>query len=145
MLWDLNRQCFVRELPRDGPVEVRVIPQPHWLSLTKQQCARINDMTGNIMICRGSRITLFSLNGALLVDQVVCETKDDYIVSCAFYEGASNEWLERELLFTGHTRGLVNVRDVYHVESSCSMVSNSIVSTFRSGAKLFGMDDSSWT
>ncbi|KAH8701772.1 Beige/BEACH domain protein [Talaromyces proteolyticus] len=93
MLWDLNRRSFLRELPAEGPVE----------------CARINDMTGTIMICRGSRITLYSLNGALLLDQAVCEAKDDYIVSCAFYEGASNEWLERELLFTGHKRGLVNV------------------------------------
>ena len=61
------------------------------------------------MICRGGRITLYSLNGALLVDQVICEAEDDYIISCAFYEGESNEWLERELLFTGHKRGVVNV------------------------------------
>jgi hypothetical protein len=50
------------------------------------------------------------LNGALLVDQAICEAEDDYIISCAFYEGESNEWLERELLFTGHKRGVVNVR-----------------------------------
>uniref|UniRef100_A0A093UU26 Beige protein like 1 n=1 Tax=Talaromyces marneffei PM1 TaxID=1077442 RepID=A0A093UU26_TALMA len=93
ILWDLNRRCFVRELPAEGPVE----------------CARINDRTGTIMICRGGRITLYSLNGALLVDQVICEAEDDYIISCAFYEGESNEWLERELLFTGHKRGMVNV------------------------------------
>lgn len=62
------------------------------------------------MICRGGRITLYSLNGALLVDQVICEAEDDCIISCAFYEGESNEWLERELLFTGHKRGVVNVR-----------------------------------
>ncbi|KAF5014589.1 hypothetical protein F66182_14373, partial [Fusarium sp. NRRL 66182] len=61
------------------------------------------------MVCRGGRITLYSLNGALLVDQVICEGEDDYIISCAFYEGESNEWLERELLFTGHKRGVVNV------------------------------------
>jgi hypothetical protein len=61
------------------------------------------------MVCRGRRVTLFSLNGALLLDQVAGEAQDGSIVSCAFYEGASNEWLERELLFTGHKRGLVNV------------------------------------
>lgn len=61
------------------------------------------------MICRGNRITLYSLNGALLVDHVIRETNDDQILSCAFYEGVSNEWMERELLFTGHRRGLVNV------------------------------------
>ncbi|KAJ9259019.1 hypothetical protein DTO207G8_1179 [Paecilomyces variotii] len=93
MLWDLNRQCFLRELPASGPVE----------------CARINDVTGNIMVCRGNRISLFSLNGAILLEQAVCEAADDCILSCAFYEGANNEWLERELLFTGHRRGLVNI------------------------------------
>lgn len=93
MLWDLNRRCFVRELPAEGPVE----------------CARINDRTGSIMICRGGRIALYSLNGALFVDQVICEGDDDSIISCAFYEGEGNEWLERELLFTGHKRGVVNV------------------------------------
>ncbi|KAL2013633.1 hypothetical protein VTN00DRAFT_1158 [Thermoascus crustaceus] len=93
MLWDLNRQCFVRELPANGPVE----------------CARINDVTGNIAICRGNRVSLYTLNGALMLDQPASETTDDYIVSCAFYEGANNEWLERELLFTGHKRGLVNI------------------------------------
>lgn len=61
------------------------------------------------MVCRGSHISLYSLNGALLLEQPVCEAADDCILSCAFYEGANNEWLERELLFTGHRRGLVNV------------------------------------
>ncbi|KAK2756534.1 hypothetical protein FQN54_005427 [Arachnomyces sp. PD_36] len=96
MLWDLNRLEFVRELPEDGAVE----------------CARINDVTGNIMVCRRSRISLYTLNGDTLLDQAVCEKADDCILSCAFYEGASNEWLRRELLFTGHRRGLVNVWSV---------------------------------
>ncbi|EEH21741.2 hypothetical protein PABG_03957 [Paracoccidioides brasiliensis Pb03] len=93
MLWDLNRLEFVRSLPDGEPVD----------------CARINDATGNILVCRGNRISLYTLNGALLVDQAVCEHTDDSILSCAFYEGVSNEWLERELLFTGHKRGLVNI------------------------------------
>lgn len=66
-------------------------------------------MTGTIMVCRGRRITLYSLNGDLFFDQNICDSNEDSIVSCAFYEGAGNEWLERELLFTGHKRGLVNV------------------------------------
>ncbi|PGG98751.1 hypothetical protein AJ79_08771 [Helicocarpus griseus UAMH5409] len=93
MLWDLNRLEFVRSLPNEGPVD----------------CARINDATGNILVCRGNRISLYTLNGALLIDQAVCEQAEDWILSCAFYEGVSNEWLERELLFTGHKRGLVNI------------------------------------
>ncbi|PGH04916.1 hypothetical protein GX51_03212 [Blastomyces parvus] len=93
MLWDLNRLEFVRSLPNRGPVD----------------CARINDATGNILVCRGNRISLYTLNGALLLDQAVCEEADDCILSCAFYEGVSNEWLARELLFTGHKRGVVNI------------------------------------
>ncbi|XHG00027.1 hypothetical protein AWENTII_003499 [Aspergillus wentii] len=93
MLWDLNRQGFVRELPANGPVD----------------CARINDVSGDIMVCRGNRISLYTLNGTLLLEQVACEAPDDYIMACVFYEGVNNEWQERELLFTGHKRGVVNV------------------------------------
>ncbi|KAI9715083.1 MAG: hypothetical protein M1812_006201 [Candelaria pacifica] len=93
LLWDLNRLEFVRKLTSGSPVE----------------CARINDVTGDIMLCRGQRIALFTLNGQLLLDQTVCDSTDDYIISCAFYEGLGNEWLERDLVFTGHKRGLVNV------------------------------------
>ncbi|EDN02773.1 conserved hypothetical protein [Histoplasma mississippiense (nom. inval.)] len=93
MLWDLNRLEFVRSLPSGGPID----------------CARINDATGNIVVCRGNRISLYTLNGDLLLEQAVCEQADDCILSCAFYEGVSSEWLERELLFTGHKRRVVNI------------------------------------
>ncbi|KAJ5165433.1 Concanavalin A-like lectin/glucanase subgroup [Penicillium coprophilum] len=93
MLWDLNRRSFVRALPADGVVD----------------CARINDVSGDIMVCRGNRLTLYTLNGVVLVDQPVCESSDDRVLSCVFYEGVQNEWLERELVLTGHTRGVVNI------------------------------------
>ncbi|KAI5301475.1 hypothetical protein KEM56_001679, partial [Ascosphaera pollenicola] len=92
MLWDLNRNEFVRSLPAKGPVN----------------CATINDATGNIMICRGNLVSLFTLNGELILEQEVCEQGSDAISACAFYEGAANEWLERELLFTGHRKGVEN-------------------------------------
>ena len=100
-LWDLNHSEFVREL--DLGVR-RTIP-------ASVQCARINNITGHIMLCCGSRLLLFTLNGYLLLDQEICDTDDpdDIISSCAFYEGVGNEWLDRELLFTGHRRGVVNV------------------------------------
>lgn len=61
------------------------------------------------MICRGTLLSIYTLNGALLLERVVCELPNDVICSCAFYEGVGNEWLERELLFTGHGKGLVSV------------------------------------
>ncbi|TPX10649.1 uncharacterized protein E0L32_008383 [Thyridium curvatum] len=94
-LWDLNRLEFIRKLPISRAVE----------------CARINDVTGDIILCSGPNVLLFTLNGELLVDQNVCgaESPDDFVQSCSFYEGAGNEWLENCLVFTGHRRGRVNV------------------------------------
>lgn len=66
-------------------------------------------MTGDIAVCRANRISLYTLNGALLLHQDVYESADDHILTCVFYEGVSDEWLERDLLFTGHRRGVVNV------------------------------------
>ncbi|CAK7235168.1 Beige protein-like 1 [Sporothrix eucalyptigena] len=94
MLWDLNRLEFIRKLPGARPVE----------------CARINDVTGEILLCSGPNVVLYTLNGDLLLDQNVCDGgPEDYVYSCAFYEGAGNEWLENCLVFTGHRRGRVNI------------------------------------
>ncbi|RFU32414.1 hypothetical protein B7463_g3946, partial [Scytalidium lignicola] len=93
LLWDLNHLEFVRKLCLGRPVE----------------CARINNVSGDIMLCRGQKLALFTLNGELILDQNLCVDHDDYILSCAFYEGVGNEWLESVLIFTGHRRGVVNV------------------------------------
>ncbi len=95
MLWDLNRLEFIRKLPGARPVE----------------CARINDVTGEILLCSGPNVVLYTLNGELLLDQNVCDGggPEDYVHVCAFYEGAGNEWLENCLVFTGHRRGRVNI------------------------------------
>jgi hypothetical protein len=61
------------------------------------------------MLCRKRHVALYTLNGALLLDQDVCDAGDDHVVSCAFYEGTGNEWLERSILFTGHKQGCVKV------------------------------------
>ncbi|KAL2132914.1 hypothetical protein VTI74DRAFT_3163 [Chaetomium olivicolor] len=104
-LWDLNRLEFIRKLPLARPVE----------------CARINDVTGDVMLCSGQNVIMYTLNGELILDQNVCllpssdqqlpAGADDFIHSCAFYEGSpsGNEWLENQLVFTGHKRGVVNI------------------------------------
>jgi beige protein homolog 1 len=92
-LWDLNRLEFIRKLPFARPVE----------------CAAINDVSGEIMLGCGPNIVLYTINGTLILDQNVCTESDDFVHSCAFYEGDSNEWLENFLVFTGHRRGRVNI------------------------------------
>ncbi|KAF4626831.1 hypothetical protein G7Y89_g11325 [Cudoniella acicularis] len=93
LLWDLNRMDFVRKLTHGRQIE----------------CARINDVSGEILLCRGQKVALFTLNGEPILEQSVCQEHDDYICSCAWYEGTGNEWLENTILFTGHRRGVVNV------------------------------------
>ncbi|KAL2753981.1 hypothetical protein ACRALDRAFT_2054085 [Sodiomyces alcalophilus JCM 7366] len=92
-MWDLNRLEFIRKLP-----------------LTRQvECASINDVTGDIILCCGPNVVLYSINGSLILDQNVCMESDDFVHSCAFYEGSGDEWLQNQLIFTGHRRGRVNV------------------------------------
>ena len=62
------------------------------------------------MICRGPDVALFTLNGDCLLEQRVCVEGDEVVISCAFYEGMGNEYLEQDLIFTGHRRGVVNVQ-----------------------------------
>lgn len=92
-LWDLNQLSFIRKLPLVRPVE----------------CATINNISGEVMLCSGPNVIIYSLNGSLILDQNVCLESDDYVHSCAFYEGAGNEWMENYLVFTGHRRGRVNI------------------------------------
>ena len=97
LMWDLNRSEFVRKIASGLQVE----------------CATINDVTGNLVLCHGSCVSIYNLNGNLLLTQdTSMETKGreaDDIVSCACYEGAGNEWLERDILFTGHGAGVVKI------------------------------------
>ena len=93
ILWDLSRGEYVRNI--DTRLEV--------------ECACINDVTGDIVLCHGSQISIYTLNGDLILSQDTGDRFGDSILSCACYEGAGSEWLERDILFTGHKRGVVRV------------------------------------
>lgn len=62
------------------------------------------------MLGRGRVISLYTLNGQTILEHDVCVEGDDAVVSCAFYEGSGNEYLERDLIFTGQKKGVANVR-----------------------------------
>ncbi|KAG5983741.1 hypothetical protein E4U55_007269 [Claviceps digitariae] len=92
-LWDLNQLTFIRKLPLVRHVE----------------CAAMNNVSGEVLLCSGPNVLLYSLNGTLILEQNTCAEQEDYVHSCAFYEGAGSEWLENCLIFTGHSKGRVNV------------------------------------
>ncbi|RKF65021.1 Beige protein-like protein 1 [Erysiphe neolycopersici] len=93
ILWDLNTFRFVRKLSSESE---------------SINCACINDVNGNIMICMGQIVKIFTLNGELILEQNICYDHDDFISSCAWYEGVGNEWIENELCFTGQCGGVAN-------------------------------------
>ena len=61
------------------------------------------------MLGRGRVVSLYTLNGDAILEQDICVEGDDAVVSCAFYEGSGNEYLERDLIFTGQKKGVANV------------------------------------
>ena len=94
LLWDLNRLQAIRELSRGKPV----------------QCACINDVTGDILICHKTTMILFTLNGEPIAERSIFPgNQEDILYSCAFYEGPGNKYLARQLIFSGHKRGVVHV------------------------------------
>ncbi|RVD82445.1 uncharacterized protein DFL_006872 [Arthrobotrys flagrans] len=94
IVWDLSRKTYIRKLGEHASIH----------------CITLNDVTGDILVSRPTDMTLYTLNGELVLRKSIEEVcPDQVIMSTAFYEGVSNEWLERELIFTGHRRGIVNI------------------------------------
>lgn len=83
------------------------------------------------MLCRGPEVSLWTLNGDPILAQNICVEGDDNISSCAFYEGSGNEYLERNLICTGHKKGVVNVSRLSSFESkkSCRLIMPQIWNT----------------
>jgi hypothetical protein len=104
------------------------------------ECARINDVSGDIMVCRGKIVTIYTLNGELVLEQNVCEgsgDREDYVSACAWYEGCGNEWLENSLLFTGQRGGIVNIWKKAIISSSPSRSSPSSTTKQRNSRSTF--------
>lgn len=61
------------------------------------------------MFTCGDRILLYTVNGEEIIDQDISVGSDDVVSCCAFYEITCNDWIDTELIFTGHRRGVANV------------------------------------
>lgn len=128
-LWDLNRNEFVRELALGAQQKRDPVPV---------QAARINSVTGNIVLACGNRLIVATLNGAILLDEDICDSEDegDYITTVAVYEGVGNEWCERELIFTGHRRGIVKI---FHLTPAPSTLPSSTLTNAKWSANLINV------
>ena len=91
------------------------------------------------MVCRGPNLALFTLNGAFLLEHAVCAEDNATVSSCAFYEGQGNEYLERNLIFTGHHHGVVRVSDDWKPRLPFSLT------MLRFGIKVYDEAGSSWS
>lgn len=67
-LWDLNRLEFIRRLST-GPT---ASGGGGGLAGRRISIAKMNDTTGDILLCCGPNVLLFTLNGELILDQNVC-------------------------------------------------------------------------
>lgn len=95
--WDLNRLQLVRKVACDlGPIS----------------CMQINEQNGHILVCTAQTALLYTLNGALLLQQSACTAKDGPITCCAFFRDEVNTWLSAEIFFTGHEHGNVRIWNV---------------------------------
>ena len=82
-------------------------------------------------MCGRHHVSIYSLNAVLLIKEKICgggfkgdDCKDEEnvaaITSCAFYEGVRNEWLVRDLFFTGRSDGKVDVSENHPYPIFCN-------------------------
>ena len=94
LMWDLNRNDFVRELQTKGP-EVKM--------------AGISNETGDVLLARGRNLKIVTLNGTVLLEENICDDADDEVLCLAWVEALKQEWMAKILFVTGHKAGLVKV------------------------------------
>ncbi|PHH54099.1 Beige -like protein 1 [Ceratocystis fimbriata CBS 114723] len=106
-VWDLNRLEFVRRL--------------HVPSSQRVESVAVSEANGDILIGVGSSVVLYNINGEVILNQRVTSSlssslsttsntdDEDTLHTVAFYDGSGTEWVENDLIFTGHRRGKVTV------------------------------------
>ncbi|EGC32207.1 hypothetical protein DICPUDRAFT_155867 [Dictyostelium purpureum] len=92
IIWDLNRLCYVRSLVgHDGPIS----------------CISINDQTGDILVCSGTTINIYTINGELCISHKTSQITNDQITTCIWSKG--QEWLGENVFLTGHRDGKLKI------------------------------------
>ncbi|KAL5631093.1 hypothetical protein BROUX41_000965 [Berkeleyomyces rouxiae] len=104
-VWDLNRLEFVRRLHIPGNRRVE--------SMT------VSEANGDILIGAGGSVMLYNINGEMILEQRVTSSaslsatadtdNEETLYAVAFYDGSGTEWVENDIIFTGHRRGKVTV------------------------------------
>lgn len=70
---------------------------------------KINSTIGHVAVLCKTRLKLYTVNCALILDQDIAMGPEDALYCCAFYEAGGDDWIGTELIFTGHRRGIANV------------------------------------
>lgn len=106
LLWDLNRLSLIRVI--ESPSTPKTV-----------SCLAINQTTGFIAVSHTTTITLYTINGHTLIHaQQTCPEQDESITALALLNsptttssssGLGNDYLTRDLVFTGHNHGVVNI------------------------------------
>lgn len=112
IIWDVNRCEILRRFGVHDNIVVSERFRKENRVTNKFQDMRINNINGNIVLCTTKKMFLFTLNGRLLAEGVLSDGNDHLVTSCEVYLGSHGEWLPYDLIFTGHTRGLVKVCDL---------------------------------
>ncbi|XP_009977759.1 PREDICTED: WD repeat- and FYVE domain-containing protein 4 [Tauraco erythrolophus] len=92
IIWDLNQLTYINQLPA------------HRASLCS---VAINNSTGDIISCAGSRLYLWTVNGQLLASINTTCSPNSHILCCCFAEVM--DWDTRSIIITGSTDGVVRL------------------------------------
>ncbi|KXS11307.1 beach-domain-containing protein [Gonapodya prolifera JEL478] len=106
IVWDLNRMKYVRSLPNEKGI----------------QAVSMNESTGDIVVCSGTTIRVFTINGDLLLSKTTSPQSSDYIMCCAIY--TSDDERGGDCVITGHRKSGIRLWRV--VPESSRDSSNSI-------------------
>ncbi|KAG1351442.1 hypothetical protein G6F62_002976 [Rhizopus arrhizus] len=91
IIWDLSTKKYIQSLRGHE---------------NKVEHISVNDNSGDIMTCSAHTVRIWTINGDLYMTKSACPSSES-ILSCIFYEQKLTEWNTRDLIITGHRKGIV--------------------------------------